>query len=478
MARLLTELPDPLPVGAGTACFVDGLLGEWPAGARTVEIVAGERRFPALGWGVAPPGSRRGADYWWGIVEIGAIAEPAELPLSLRIGTDRGRELWADLGTLRCVPGLAPPEEAVAARTGAAGPAAEPGGEGEGPLVAICMATYEPDPELLRRQLDSLRAQQHRRWICLISDDGSSARGREAIRAAVGDDRRFLVSHATRNRGFYANFERALTMVPEEAELVALCDQDDRWHPDKLTALIAALDDPAVTLAYGDMRIVTRDGAELAPTYWTERRNNHTDFGSLLLANTVTGAAALFRRALLTDVLPFPPRHSNAFHDHWIAQVAMALGRIAYVPRPLHDYVQHGAAALGHHRANGSGRFGGGAVARGRASVGRLRARGWRLGWRQPYFNVYCRILLFATVLRTRCGARMEPGKRARLERLLDPRRGLAWLLRRAARPATTETLGRERVIVAGIAWRRLAGLRARLQRRWDRDPSVPESAP
>ncbi len=36
-------------------------------------------------------------------------------------------------------------------------PAVQP--ESPGALIAVCMATYEPDPELLRRQLDSLRRQ-------------------------------------------------------------------------------------------------------------------------------------------------------------------------------------------------------------------------------------------------------------------------------------------------------------------------------
>ena len=78
---------------------------------------------------------------------------------------------------------------------------------------------------------------------------------------------------------------------------------------------------------------------------------------SLLVANTVTGAASLFRRELLDLALPFPPRHGTPYHDHWLAAVALASGRIAYVDRPLYDYVQHRDAALGHARANAVGRI-------------------------------------------------------------------------------------------------------------------------
>jgi glycosyltransferase involved in cell wall biosynthesis len=286
------------------------------------------------------------------------------------------------------------------------------------------------------------------------------------MRATIGDDPRFQLSPAPRNRGFYENFERALTLVPEEADLVALCDQDDEWHPDKLEALIAKLA-PEAGLAYSDMRIVERGGRVLSETYWEFRSNNYTDFGSLLIANTVTGAASLFRRELLDDVLPFPPRHAAAYHDHWIAQVAMALGPISYVDRPLYDYVQHDAAAIGYLAANGDGRFSASLIDRSRITWRRFRGRRYRLGWRQPYFNIYVRIALGARLLRARCGGRMAPERLALVETLIDPRRARSWLLRRVLRDGlrSTETLGRERVMLAGLAWsgaragrRRLAG--------------------
>jgi hypothetical protein len=72
-----------------------------------------------------------------------------------------------------------------------------------------------------------------------------------------------------------------------------------------------------------------------------------------LVANTITGAASLFRREVLDYALPFPPRYGAAYHDHWVALVAMALGEVDYIDRPLYDYVQHDGAALGHARANG-----------------------------------------------------------------------------------------------------------------------------
>ncbi len=100
------------------------------------------------------------------------------------------------------------------------------------------------------------------------------------------------------------------------------------------------------------MNLVDESGKLLSPTYWTERHTNHTNMTSLMVANTITAAASLFPRRLLDYALPFPAPLGHAFHDHWLALVALATGRIAYVDRSLYDYVQHSANAFGHRGAS------------------------------------------------------------------------------------------------------------------------------
>ena len=66
------------------------------------------------------------------------------------------------------------------------------------PLTAICMATFNPVPELFQIQVDSIRAQTDRDWICLISDDCSRPDRFEMIREAVAGDTRFVLSRSDR----------------------------------------------------------------------------------------------------------------------------------------------------------------------------------------------------------------------------------------------------------------------------------------
>src|SRR6478609_2031551 len=109
------------------------------------------------------------------------------------------------------------------------------------PLVAICMATFDPDPVLFGVQASTIREQTHRNWVCLISDDGSSPERFELLRALAAEDPRFELSRSPERLGFYGNFERALGLVPSKASFVALADQDDSWHPEKLATLLAGI---------------------------------------------------------------------------------------------------------------------------------------------------------------------------------------------------------------------------------------------
>jgi len=216
-----------------------------------------------------------------------------------------------------------------------------------GSTVAVCMATYEPDPAGFRRQIDSLLAQDYTDWIGIINDDGSGSAALAMIERECARDPRLRLFRNEHNLGFYRNFEATLRRVPEQCGYVALADQDDDWFPDKLSTLVTALPQHA-DLVYSDMRLVSPDGRVIANSYWTRRRNNFRDLRVVLLANTVTGAASLFRRTLLDTVLPFPQRVGDAFHDHWIACSALAGRGLAYVDRPLYDYIQHDASVIGH----------------------------------------------------------------------------------------------------------------------------------
>ncbi len=450
--QLDAELPVEVAVGAGTAIFVCGWCFSEDGEIATLEFVLDGVAQPVDSFGMPrlDPFEATGSDPrayrsgFWGLVRIDGPPAGDAYELGLRATLEDGRTAGA--GVARIAP--AAPVEPLAI----AWPAPD------GPRVAIAMATFDPPDDLLERQLASIRAQSHQNWVCVISDDCSRPGRYAALEAAIAGDERFVLSRSPRRLGFYRNFERALELAPRDAECVAMADQDDDWHPDKLAKLLGALGD--AQLVYSDARVVARDGGVISETWWNRRRNNHTDLLSLLVANAVTGAASLFRRELLEVALPFPPAQFHHFHDHWIGVAALSLGEVAFVSEPLYDYVQHGAASLGHERANRM-------VSLRDRLANQRRVRERVQMWRLHYFVDIWRLRQFCSVLLMRAGRSMPADKRRILERFLFADRSLGSLLELGARGArelagTPETLGAEWGLFHALAWRRLLGLSAR----------------
>jgi glycosyltransferase involved in cell wall biosynthesis len=455
-ANLETPLPASLAAGSSIALFCSGTASGEDGPLEDLEFVVGGERHAAAAMRMPRfdmPCRRSG---FWGTVPVRAPAGAGALELGAELRVPGGGREYVTLGRIEIVEPEHPPALGI---------------PGTDDLIAICMGTFDPDPHLFRAQIDSLRAQTDPGWICLISDDHSSPERYAELCSIVGEDERFVISRCERRTGFYRNFERALTLAPAEAQLIALCDQDDVWHPDKLALLRASLG--SAMLVYSDQRLVDAHGRVLRETLWRGRANNSTSIGSMLIANTVTGAAALFRREVADRARPFPDSPGIEFHDQWLALVALACGQLAYVDRPLYDYVQHPRAVLGK-------------VASGPAPG----SSKWRLSrlvrmreWRAAYFFGYLPGKIRAQTLLLRCGDRLTPSKRRALQRYLTSDCSLisfGWFMLRPLRALAgrTETLGGEWELARGIVWRRLAQLPTTTgwwPERWALDTRLPD---
>jgi glycosyltransferase involved in cell wall biosynthesis len=426
---LESPLPESLPPSGSLALYCSGVASDGELPVRSFAFTVDGALHPPTAFAMPRPDMPCARSGFWGVVPVVVGARAREVVLGAEVGLQDGPEA-VELAR-------------IPVRAADAHESAPPSPD----LIAICMATFNPDIELLERQLDSIRAQTDTHWRCVISDDHSEPARLEAMCELLAGDDRFSVSAAGERIGFYRNFERALSLAPAEAPLIALCDQDDFWHPDKLAVLRGALGD--AMLVYSDQRLVDEHGGLIRPSLWRGRANNWTNLGSMLIANTVTGAASLFRREVAELARPFPDSPGIEFHDHWIALTALSAGRLAYVARPLYDYVQHEGAVLGK-------------IASGRGARRWRPARSTLDAWRAAYFLGYVPGQVRAATLLLRCADRLEPGKRRALERYMSAERsllGLAWLALRPLRAlrGRTETLATEWELVRGVLWRRIA---------------------
>lgn len=116
------------------------------------------------------------------------------------------------------------------------------------PLVSVMMCTYNRR-EPLRVAIRSVLDQTHRDFELVLVRDGG-----EDVRALVGsfDDDRIVYLAREDNRGKGASLNEGLAVA--RGKYVAYLDDDDKWYPNHLETLLAALaEHPECGAAYTDL---------------------------------------------------------------------------------------------------------------------------------------------------------------------------------------------------------------------------------
>lgn len=228
--------------------------------------------------------------------------------------------------------------------------------------VLILLATRDGE-RFLDDQLESIAAQSFTSWRLLVSDDGSTDRTLDIIRAfAAAHPGRVEVLDGDPVYSARDNFFHLLKAAPD-ADYYALCDQDDVWHVDKLRHLVAecrqqegAAERPRPCLVYSDLEIVNATLDQLDSSFMRQIRvrPEQVTFGSLLVENLAPGCAMLFNRSLLDEFRRGDGAFADAaMHDWWLALLAESTGALVYLNTPLVQYRQHSHNALGSVRRTG-----------------------------------------------------------------------------------------------------------------------------
>ena len=235
------------------------------------------------------------------------------------------------------------------------------------PRVSVALGTHN-GARFLGEQLTSILAQTHPIDEIVLSDDASTDGTVELVERAVAERRAtdpatpaLVVLRNPIAVGVTANFEQALRAA--SGDLIALCDQDDVWHPDRVSRAVAEFSArPELDLVAAEARLVDDAGAPLGSTLFetlgvdagVRERLASSPFEELLKRNVVTGATAMVSRRLVERAAPFP---ASWVHDEWLAVVASVGGGIAVVPDPVIDYRQHGGNQIGVARLGAGGRL-------------------------------------------------------------------------------------------------------------------------
>jgi glycosyltransferase involved in cell wall biosynthesis len=202
------------------------------------------------------------------------------------------------------------------------------------PIVSIALCTYNGD-KYLAEQLDTLVNQTYTAIEIIAVDDCSTDKTFDILTVYAAKYPQFKIYRNEKNLGFTANFERAVTLC--RGELIALCDQDDLWHPQKIELQVNAIADNV--FIYHDSEFVHEDGSSMDKKM-SDLMNLYRGANPLafLFFNCVSGHSILMKKSLLDLALPLK---KDYFHDWWLAYVATNIGSIDFITQCLVKYRQH-----------------------------------------------------------------------------------------------------------------------------------------
>jgi glycosyltransferase involved in cell wall biosynthesis len=218
--------------------------------------------------------------------------------------------------------------------------------------LSVALCTYN-GARFLSEQLESIAAQSTLPHELVICDDCSSDSTVEIIREFAAGAR-FPVSLRVNDSrlGSTKNFEKAISLC--QFEIVALCDQDDVWHPQKLSRMAGAFHgDERVGAVFSDAELIDENSQCLGSTLWdsnlfNKREQKKFESGDeleVLLKHTlVTGATMAFRSRFRNLVLPIP---AEQIHDLWITMLIASVAHLAPLRHALIRYRRHEAQQIG-----------------------------------------------------------------------------------------------------------------------------------
>jgi glycosyltransferase involved in cell wall biosynthesis len=223
--------------------------------------------------------------------------------------------------------------------------------------ISVAMCTYNGE-KFLREQLKSIASQTRLPAELVICDDRSTDSTVDIIQnfaASAPFPVRFYLNPVNLGgsaKGITKNFEKAAKYCT--GNLIAFCDQDDVWLPQKLTVMAQAMEeDPELGGVFADAQLINDKGVSkgirlsetTGMTQSEQERLRRGDVLPVLLSMTkVYGCSLMVDASLLTKILPVPP---NWWFDAWVACMVAVHSKLAFIPEQVFSYRIHATQSVG-----------------------------------------------------------------------------------------------------------------------------------
>ncbi len=182
----------------------------------------------------------------------------------------------------------------------------------------------------------------------VIRDDGSSPEIIDYLKQLPSTDNRKIqiIDDKDGNLGYAKNFERL--MERSTAPYAFFADQDDVWHPNKISRSVTELQEQETQhgqdtpiMVHHDYALTSQDGSVKIKSANTSKNGAYeqVNFAKMMHITHASGFSIGMNQVLLKKALPFPDHTFN--HDAHVSILAAATGQIIFIPESLANYRIH-----------------------------------------------------------------------------------------------------------------------------------------
>ncbi len=210
--------------------------------------------------------------------------------------------------------------------------------------TGVVMATYNGE-RFIEEQMESIVGQTLTPDVIVVVDDKSTDATPKILKQYARRYSNIEVYENHENTGCIRTFVKGISLC--HADYVALSDQDNIWHPEKLEKCLQSLQqNKGCGLCYHDADLIYGDGTRLGASLW-ELSDLHYPLSrkeaqEILLGTRVPvlGFTIVFERELRDYIIQNP---GDAFcsHDWWICAIAFFLYDPVYLETKLTRFRLH-----------------------------------------------------------------------------------------------------------------------------------------
>ena len=203
-------------------------------------------------------------------------------------------------------------------------------------MISVCIATYNGE-RFIEEQLASILPQLKEGDEVLISDDHSTDATLEIVKKFRSPLVRIIEGPC--NGSLISNFEHALTKC--KGDYIFLCDQDDKWLPNKVEVTLKALQKADCVVS--DCYVTDEHFQITSDSFYALNKTKSGKYYNLLLKNGYLGCCMAMTRRMVERALPFPQH--LPMHDIWLGNVAAFHYKVEFIPERLIYFRRHGKNA-------------------------------------------------------------------------------------------------------------------------------------